>query len=330
MNMNEICWGIIGVGKVCEVKSGPAFERVPHSRLVAVMRRDAEKAADFARRHDVPRWYDDADKLLNDPEVNAVYVATPPDTHALYTYKALEAGKPVYVEKPMAINYDQCLEIIRKSEEVNLPVFVAYYRRCLPYFLNVKDWIDRGQIGELRLVNIKLYRPLRAEDKDEANQNWRVKPSISGGGYFVDLASHQFDLLDYTLGPISSVKSEVANQGKYYESEDIVSASFRFQSGIIGSGIWCFTTDPGQERDEIEIIGSKGRIIFPCFKQAPLHMDNDQGIHEKIISHPRHVQLPLIKEVVAHLRGEGISSSTAESAARTSWVLDEILKEYYR
>ncbi|NCB07478.1 MAG: Gfo/Idh/MocA family oxidoreductase, partial [Bacteroidia bacterium] len=99
--MESVRWGIIGVGNVTEVKSGPAFYKTEHSKLVAVMRRDAEKAADYARRHGVEKWYSNATDLINDPEVDAVYIATPPDSHARYAMEAMRAGKPVYVEKPM-------------------------------------------------------------------------------------------------------------------------------------------------------------------------------------------------------------------------------------
>src|SRR6185436_2348451 len=97
--MDTIRWGAIGCGDVCEVKSGPGFQKAAGSQLVAVMRRDRDKAADFARRHGVPRFYADAEALIADPEVNAIYVATPPSTHMLYTKMAAAAGKPVYVEK---------------------------------------------------------------------------------------------------------------------------------------------------------------------------------------------------------------------------------------
>jgi len=97
-----IHWGIIGCGDVTELKSGPAFQKVPGSKLVAVMRRNADLARDYAKRHGVARWYSDASELINDPQVDAVYVATPPDSHALYAIQAMKAGKPVYVEKPMA------------------------------------------------------------------------------------------------------------------------------------------------------------------------------------------------------------------------------------
>ena len=100
--MKTIRWGIIGCGNVTEVKSGPGFQKAKNSALVAVMRRNGALAEDYARRHNVPRWTDDAQALIDDPEVDAVYVATPPAFHIEYTIQAARAGKPVYVEKPLA------------------------------------------------------------------------------------------------------------------------------------------------------------------------------------------------------------------------------------
>ena len=115
--MDHVNWGIIGCGNVTEKKSGPAFNKIEGSRLVAVMRRDASKAEDYARRHGVPKFYSDATLLINDPDVNAVYIATPPDTHAKYAIETMRAGKPAYVEKPMARTIAECEEMIRVSEE---------------------------------------------------------------------------------------------------------------------------------------------------------------------------------------------------------------------
>src|SRR5690625_1222950 len=137
--METVRWGIIGVGHVTEVKSGPGFQQAERSELVAVMRRHGERAADYARRHGVPRWYDDADALIADPEVDAVYIATPPDSHAEYAVRVLEAGKPVYVEKPMARTAAECEQMLSASRRSGLPVFVAYYRRAMPRFVKVKE-----------------------------------------------------------------------------------------------------------------------------------------------------------------------------------------------
>ena len=125
----EIRWGFIGCGEVTEKKSGPAFNQVPGSRIQAVMSRSKEKACSYAERHSIPRWYTDAQQLINDPDVNAVYIATPPSSHATYAIMAMKAGKPVYVEKPLASSYIDCQRINRISEQTRVPCFVAYYRR---------------------------------------------------------------------------------------------------------------------------------------------------------------------------------------------------------
>lgn len=181
--MEQIHWGIIGCGDVTEVKSGPAFNKIAGSRIMAVMRRDGEKARDYAQRHGVPRWYDDAAALVNDPEINAIYIATPPGSHAAYTFMAASAGMPVYVEKPMALNYNECKQMIDICSTANVPLFVAYYRRCLPNFLKIKALLDSGAIGGIRFVNIQLYFPPIPISNDILP--WQVDPAISGGGLFM-------------------------------------------------------------------------------------------------------------------------------------------------
>ena len=323
--MDEICWGILGCGAVTEVKSGPAFDKVEGSKLVAVMRRDGEKAKDYARRHGVPKWYDDADKLINDPDVNAVYVATPPDCHAEYTIRAAQAGKPVYVEKPMARNFGECETMIEACEKANVPLFVAYYRRTLPDFLKVKELVDAGGIGQVRLVTVELYNQPRPEALDHDNPPWRVIPEMAGGGYFFDLGSHELDFLDYVFGPIVSVNGRAANQAGLYPAEDVVCANFTFESGVLGSGMWCFTVSSQSRKDCIRIVGDKGNITFSSFDPAPIALETARGVEQFKIPRPQHVQQPLIQTVVNELQGRGRCPSTGPTAARTSWVMDRII-----
>ena len=127
MTLDKVKWGFIGCGEVTEKKSGPAFSMIPKSEVVAVMSRDAEKAASYARRNNIPRWYNDAQLLIGDEDVNAIYIATPPSSHATYAIMAMKAGKPVYIEKPMAASYEDCARINRISKETGIPCFVAYY-----------------------------------------------------------------------------------------------------------------------------------------------------------------------------------------------------------
>ncbi len=328
--MDDIRWGIIGAGKVTELKSGPAFNKVQHSSLVAVMRRDVGKAEDYARRHHIPRWYGDAGALIRDPEVNAIYVATPPSSHAAYAIQAMQAGKPVYVEKPMALNYQQCQEMIRVSEETGMSLFVAYYRRSLPAFLKVKELVSEGAVGSVMTVNIKLYKQARERGVDLSQMSWHVFPEISGAGYFYDLASHQFDYLDFLFGPVSSVKGIAVNRAGLYPAEDTVTCSFRFQNGITGTGSWCFAVHKTAETDLIEIIGDSGKITFPCFQHGEVVLENREGIHKFRYQNPENIQYNLISQVVSELRGEGKCVSTGLTAARTSRILEETVQEYYR
>lgn len=323
--MNKINWGIIGVGDVTEVKSGPAFNKVENSEILMVMRRNLDKAKDYAVRHSIPYYTNDADDILNNPEINAIYIATPPSTHAEYTIKAAKAMKHVYVEKPMATSYSECTEMVEACEANGVKLFIAYYRRELDYFKKIKEIIDNRIIGEIKSVDIKLLFPTQKEDFDKNNLPWRVKPDIAGAGYFYDLASHQFDLLDYLFGPIQSVAGNSTNQLKLYDAEDTVTASYLFDSNIIGSGTWCFTMDEKNKVDRTEIIGSKGKIVFSFFEPRPIEIIINGKLDNVSIDYPQHVQQALIDSVVKDILGFGKCISTGNSAARTNWVMDKIL-----
>jgi len=325
--MEKVNWGIIGCGDVTEVKSGPAFSIVENSNLVAVMRRNAGLAQDYAKRHNVPRWYSDADELINDNEVNAIYIATPPESHAELSIKALKVGKPVYVEKPMALNHDQCQQMIKASEESGAPLFVAYYRRALPGFLKTKELIDSGEIGSVKQVNIQMYKAVSPEERS-GTLPWRVIPEIAGGGHFFDLASHQLDYLDFLFGPVERVEAVSFNQENLYSAEDIVSGSFAFSNKLVATGSWCFTVPEFLERDLIEIIGEKGSITMSCFDFTPIELRTVDGKQSFDFSKPDHVQMHLIQQVVEELTGKGKSSSNAISGARTSWVMDEVVSGF--
>ena len=324
-----INWGIIGCGNVTEVKSGPAFNKVADSRLVAVMRRNAELAEDYARRHNIPRFYTNADDLINDSEINAVYIATPPLNHAEYALKTLKAGKPVYIEKPMALNYAECVMINDTAKKCNLPVFVAYYRRTLPGFLKIKNLIEAGEIGKPRFVQFQIFN-YPTEDEMAGRVPWRVIPEISGAGHFFDLASHQLDYLDFLFGPVRKVSSVVVNQAKNYRAEDFVSAGFLFDDNIAATGIWSFSVSPEGNRDYFEVVGEKGIIKTSTFTYEPIVLINGNGRREFINERPENIQFYLIEQIVKALSGKGEVVSTGISAARTSRVMDEVVREYYK
>lgn len=324
-NMETVKWGIIGCGNVCEKKSGPSFYKIEHSALVAVMRRDPDKVKDYAQRHSVERYYTDADQLISDPEVDAVYIATPPNTHQLYAIKAMQAGKPVYVEKPMAMNSIECEEMLKVSESTNQKLFVAFYRRALPYFLKVQELLKEKAVGKVLTVDVRQYRSPRDSDLASVDHTWRVDKEIAGEGYFYDLAPHTLDILDFLLGEISDAKGFSANLGQLYDTKDTISAILRFKSGIIGSGQWCFVTSDKTDIDSIVITGTKGEIRFSTFAFTPIELMTDELSESFDIASPEHIQQPLIQTIVDELRGVGQCSSTGISGARTSRVMDWIL-----
>ncbi len=320
-----IRWGFIGCGEVTEKKSGPAFSLVPGSSVHAVMSRNKDKARSYAERHGIPKWYTDAQELVNDPDVNAVYIATPPSSHATFAIMAMKAGKPVYVEKPLAATYDECLRVGRISQQTGVPCFVAYYRRHLPYFLKVRELVESGAIGRVINVQIRFAVPPRDLDYNSQNLPWRVQRDIAGGGYFYDLAPHQIDFLQELFGPILKAQGFCSNRGGLYATEDTVSASFQFADGLPGSGSWCFVAHESAKTDRIELIGERGQICFSVFTYEPIALHTERGREEIRVPNPKHVQQPLIEQIVRHLRHEGTCTCDCVSATSVNWVLDKIL-----
>lgn len=325
--MRTIRWGIIGCGDVTEVKSGPGFAKARGSALVAVMRRNGALAADYARRHGVPRWHDDAEAILRAPDIDAVYVATLPDTHREYALRCAAAGKAVLVEKPMALRAADCDAMVEACARAGVPLHVAYYRRALPRFLAVRDLVRDGAIGEVRMVTSRQFQPLRGRDEVLPNgRPWRLDAARAGGGLFVDMMSHTLDFLDFLLGPIAEARAFAGNQAGGYGAEDVVAASWRHASGVLGSGAWCYAADRDEEVNEL--LGSHGRIRFSTTRDVPIELHRGGSVQTRDLRDPPHVHQPLIQAIVDALNGGPPAPSTGASAARTTRVIDAILAGY--
>lgn len=323
--MKLISWGFIGCGEVTEIKSGPAFNDVNGSHIEAVMSRSEARARSYAERHHVLKWYTDAQELIDDPDVNAIYIATPPSSHATFAIMAMRAGKPVYVEKPLASNYDDCVRVNYISEQTGVPCYVAYYRRYLPYFQKVKSIIDKGILGTIIDVNIRYSVPPREMDYDKDNLPWRLNAEIAGGGYFYDMAAHQLDLLQHFFGVIVKAHGYYSNRAHLYDVEDTVSACFKFENGLVGSGSWCFVGHESAQEDCIDIVGEKGMVSFSVFNYAPIRLMTSEGATSIEVENPSYVQLPLIRSVIEDLQGFGLCTCNSVSATPVNWVMDRIL-----
>lgn len=318
--MQTINWGIIGCGNVTEIKSGPAFNKVPNSALLAVMRRNTEKATDYAKRHNVPKWYDDADKLINDPEVNAIYIATPPSSHEQYALAAINAGKPVYVEKPMALNYNAAQNMANAAAEKNVKLVVAHYRREWPLFKKLKQLIDDKAIGEVRLVRLVFDKPaLTASELSEEKIAWRVNPAIAGGGLFHDLAPHQLDIMYHLFGPAKYISGLSTSQDSSYAADDLVAGNILFANGIAFSGSWCFNA--ATPADHCEIIGSAGKISFSFFTGNTIELFSNGQTTIFNFDALLHVQQPMIEKTVQYFLGQADNPCTGgEGAEIMRWI----------
>lgn len=321
--MDTIHWGIIGCGDVTEVKSGPAFNKADNSHLVAVMRRDEAKAEDYAKRHNVPKWYTDAYELINDPEINAVYVATPPLQHEEYTIAALEAGKPVYVEKPMAVSEAAAARMAGAADKNNIKLSVAHYRRAQSMFIQLKEFLDSKIIGEIKFIDLQFLAPsLSAEQLQETKTKWRVDTAIAGGGLFHDLAPHQLDLMLYFFGKIKKASGISLNQAGLYNADDIATGNMLFENGAVFNGLWCFSA-PGEEaKDTCEIIGSEGKISFSVFGKAQIAVIKKGKTSTVHFEKPEHVQQPMIEKIVQYFLGKGENPCSAQDGVEVMRIME--------
>lgn len=322
--MDIVRWGIVGCGDVTEVKSGPALQKASGSALVAVMRRDAGKAADYAKRHGVPRVHTSADALIDDPSVDAVYVATPPSSHCELALRAASAGKPCLVEKPMAMSHGECQRMIAAFRDAGVSLWVAYYRRALPRFLTVRQLLQSGAIGRVTSVDVQVFERLATGEQARA---WRFDPGRAGAGLFFDLASHCVDLLDFLVAPVADVSGFAINTGAAYAAEDVTATAFQLGDRVVGTGVWNFNAP--ERRDSLTLTGTEGQVRTAIFADGDVSVarSGQETVHR--IRNPQHVHQPLVQTIVDELRGKGRCESTAESGARASWVLERCVERYY-
>lgn len=319
-----IRWGMIGCGSVTESKSAPAYQQTPEFELSAVCARSPGKAEDYARRHKVAKYYVDATTLINDPDIDAIYIATPPDSHLSLAMQVAKAGKICCVEKPMAINFAQCQKMLNAFDQAKLPLFVAYYRRCLPGFVQIKRWLDDNQIGQIRHIDWQYYRT--PSDLDfSGDSNWRTDSNIAPAGYFDDLASHGINAMTFLLGKVKDAQGYATNQQRLYSAYDAITANLLFESGATGSGVWNFASSIRQDR--VEINGQNGKICFSIFDDSPAQLINQAGEKQCEMPKPEPIQGHFVKAIAEHLSGISNHPSMSDSAAHTNWIMDRILNQ---
>lgn len=333
--MRSIYWGLIGIGDVCRFKSGPAFAKVPHSHIAAVCRRTAAKAEAFAREHDVPRWYTTARELVADAQVNAVYVATPPDTHLELALLAAAVGKPCLVEKPLARNTGEAAAIVGAFERARVPLYTALYRRAMPRYVAARELLAR--LGRVSCVRATVCR-------NKPDDGWRCDRRVAGGGYVVDVGSHVVDIIDFLLGPMMVITSDagrkmdddderIVQTTRVEEAENF--ASFHFSLPLhdaSGTFVMDFAY-AGETVDELRITGENGTLRFAAlgiYGSSPnvvLEDPDGKVLVEMTPESPQHAHQPLITQIVDDLRnGTAECTATGGAGLRAAVVIDAALE----
>ena len=321
--MDEVHWGIIGCGDVAEHKGGPALYNVAHSRLVAVMSRRPGRAEDFARRHHAQRYYTNVEALLADEEVNAVYVATPPNVHAELTEQAARAGKHVLCEKPMAMTVAECRRMIQVCRDHGVQLMIAYYRRFFPVVIKMKEVVEAGVIGRpvrARAAVADYYTP-----RADGERKWLTEKNTAGGGFLTDVATHRLDLLAFFLGKVREVAAFVDTQHFDFDVDDASVLVMRFDNGTHATG--AFNWNVGASIDEFEICGTRGRLLAHNLGAGQLDVVADGTVTSHSLPAPGITHLGLVEHFVECLRTdrpnalpgeEGIQATQMTEAAYES------------
>jgi predicted dehydrogenase len=289
--MDTVTWGIIGCGEVCEQKAGPALGGVEGSRLAAVMRRSPELAEDFAKRHKVPRFYTTIEDILADPEIDSIYVATPNGVHEGPSLAAADAGKHVLVEKDMAANAEACTRMIRRCADKGVALAVAYYRRCYPAVMRMKELLDQGVVGAPQHIAIADRFPL----------------------------SHQLDLVHFLCGEIATVRATEGPLPPDSHAETGGILHLRTVSGVEGAlGIDYRWRQP----QTVSIAGEKGTITVEDVMGGVLSVSVGGATRREEFGRLPCTHWGLVDNFVRHLRGESALACDGVEGRKSQVLLD--------
>lgn len=260
--------------------------------------------------------------MINDPEVNAIYIATPPAQHEAYALQAMAAGKPVYIEKPLTLDAASARRIHDAHLQSGVPATGAYYRRALPLFRKVKLLLAENKIGKVKLVNVTTCQAVNENIITKTPDNWRVNPSLSGGGYFHDLSPHQLDLMYWFFGKPVTVHGRSLNQDKQYNAPDITTVEAVFPHDVLFRGVWAFNVHRSAVADTCEIIGDTGTMKFSFFTGAKLEIKTSEETDTMEFVNHVNIQFDMIEKVVSYFRGEGENPCSMADALVSMEMMD--------
>lgn len=312
--MRQVKWAIIGAGDIVRKRVAPAMLHSDLCDLVAVSRGRADLAAQFAAELGIERAYADADSLLADSDVEAVYIASPVFLHAEHAVAAARAGKHVLVEKPMAMDAAECERMIDAAESAGVKLGVAYYRRFYPVVSRIREAIDSGEIGKPVIAQINVFE--RFDPEPSHPRHWFVEKAKSGGGPMMDFGCHRLEVLTNLFGRVEQMESMTASVVYDREVEDTAAVLMRFASGACGSLTVTHAAD--ESKDTLDIYASEGSIHVASLNSGEIRIVTPSG--ERAESHPpsENFHVPLIEDFAAAIienREPAVTGSTGREIA---------------
>jgi len=290
--MRKVGWGLIGCGDIARKRVAPALKDLENCELVAVSRADASRAEEFAREFGARRWHADWRRLVEDAEVEAVYVATPIHLHAEQAIAAMEAGKHVLCEKPMALTVAECERMNAAARANDVRLGVAYYRRFYPVVERVKALLTSGEIGRPVVAQLNAFE--RFEPGPEHPRRWLVEKGRSGGGPMFDFGCHRVEVLLNLFGRAVEVKGLTSNVVFEREVEDTACALLKFEGGA--QAVLSVTHAAREPQDTLEIFGSEGSVRVGVLNEGRLRIRTAGGEREEVHAPHANLHQPLIED----------------------------------
>jgi 1,5-anhydro-D-fructose reductase (1,5-anhydro-D-mannitol-forming) len=256
-----IRWALLGPGRHAERSVLPEMKAAAGAELVAVMSRDRARGADFARKHGIAKVHTSIQEVLSDPDIDAIYDATPDGLHARHAIAAAEAGKHALIEKPLAISVPECVQAIAACRRAGVKLGVVFNQRHEAVHQEARRMVLQGEIGEVISAQVQIPLKFSVPATPAAVPSWRTDPQFRSGGILMSIGDHAFDTLGYLVGQsIEEVSAFTAATGDDGRGERMAAMLLKLSGGAIGYAI--ATSKTPFAHPPFQIHGTKGSLLI--------------------------------------------------------------------
>ena len=292
-------FGMIGCGSAAEIRGGLGINLSKKAKLIAVSDTDQKVMNSYADKFNIEFRFSSGYELIEDPSVEAVYIAVPNVFHHPLTIAATSAGKHVLCEKPFGISVDENISMIESAKKNSVKLGVSYYRRFYESVQFAKKLIDQGEIGKITMGGLHATHFLgEFHTPETATRRWLIEKDKAGAGVFQRAGSHRIDLLVYLMGIPNEVFAYTDKIGEGYDVDDASVGLLRYESGA-QAFIALHHTVKGSQTDWLEICGTEGRILLDPLDECVVIVESTKSKSKTFnMNIPESSTLPIIDNFV--------------------------------